>query len=49
LAFLEDNSLDAILSFNVLAYLTDDQEDLFYRQAFRLLRTGGYLIVTREA
>ena len=45
---LEKHSLDAILSFNVLAYLTDDDEDLFYKQSYRLLRPGGYLIVTHS-
>ena len=48
LAHLEADSLDAILSFNVLAYLTDKEEDLFYKQAYRLLRPGGYLIVTHS-
>jgi len=48
LADLESNSLDGILSFNVLAYLTDEEEDLFYKQAFRLIRPGGYLIVTHS-
>lgn len=48
LAQLESNSLDAILSFNVLAYLTNDEEDIFYKQAYRLLRPGGYLIVTHS-
>lgn len=45
---IADSSLDAILSFNVLAYLTDDEEELFYREAFRMLRPGGYLIVTHS-
>ena len=48
IAHLEKHSLDAILSFNVLAYLTDDDEDLFYKQSYRLLRPGGYLIVTHS-
>jgi len=48
LARLESHSFDAILSFNVLAYLTDDEEDLFYKQSYRLLRPGGYLIVTHS-
>jgi len=48
LASLESNSLDAILSFNVLAYLTNEEENVFYREAARLLRPGGYLIVTHS-
>ena len=41
-------SLDAILSFNVLAYLNDDEIDVFYKEAYRLIRPGGYLIVTHS-
>ena len=43
LANLEYNSLDALLSFNVLAYMTDDECNIFYREANRLLRPGGGL------
>lgn len=39
---------DAIFSFNVLAYLTDAEEALFYQEAKRILRPGGYLIVTHS-
>lgn len=48
LTHLPDDSLDAILSFNVLAYLMEDEEALFYKEAYRLLRPGGYLIVTHS-
>ncbi len=48
LANLEDKSLDALLSFNVLAYMTHDECDVFYREANRLLRPGGSLIVTHS-
>lgn len=41
-------SLDAILSFNVLAYLTNEEEDLFYREAYRVLKVGGYLAVSHS-
>jgi SAM-dependent methyltransferase len=41
-------SLDAVLSFNVLAYLSDDEIDTFYKEVYRLLRPGGYLIVTHS-
>lgn len=41
-------SLDAILSFNVLAYLTDKEEQLFYREAARVLREAAYLVVTHS-
>lgn len=48
LSDLADNSLDAILSFNVLAYLTNEEEKKFYQEASRLLKVGGYLIVTHS-
>ena len=41
-------SLDALLSFNVLAYLTDDENKLFYQEASRIVRSGGYLVVTHS-
>jgi len=48
LAELPADSFDAVLSFNVLAYLTDEEETVFYEQAHRLLRPGGCLIVTHS-
>lgn len=45
---IEEESVDAILSFNVLAYLNDDEELEFYRQARRVLKKDGYLIVTHS-
>jgi len=41
-------SCDAVMSFNVLAYLTDEEEREFYRQARRILKSGGHLIVTHS-
>ena len=41
-------SLDAVLSFNVLAYLTQDEEKTFYEQSARALKVGGYLLVTHS-
>lgn len=41
-------SLDGLLSFNVLAYLTDEEELTFYQEASRIVRSGGYLIVTHS-
>jgi ubiquinone/menaquinone biosynthesis C-methylase UbiE len=41
-------SLDAVLSFNVLAYLTQDEEKTFYQQSARILKVGGYLLVTHS-
>ena len=45
---IPSNSLDAILSFNVLAYLTDQEDDLFYNEAKRIVKPGGFLIVTHS-
>jgi len=41
-------SLDGLLSFNVLAYLTDEEELIFYQEASRIVKPGGYLIVTHS-
>ncbi len=45
---LEDASFDAVLSFNVLAYLTDEEENKFYKEASRIIKPGGYLAVTHS-
>ncbi|MDP1921644.1 MAG: class I SAM-dependent methyltransferase [Myxococcales bacterium] len=41
-------SFDAVLSFNVLAYLTNDEERTFYEEAKRILKPGGFLVVTHS-
>jgi chemotaxis methyl-accepting protein methylase len=41
-------SLDGLLSFNVLAYLTDEEELTFYQEASRIVKPGGYLVVTHS-
>jgi len=45
---IKSNSLDAVISFNVLAYLTDREEEIFYKETSRILKPGGYLIVTHS-
>jgi len=45
---LSDNSFDCLFALNVLAYLGPEEEANFYRQAKRLLRSGGVLIVTHS-
>ena len=45
---INPDSIDLILSLNVLAYLSDEEEREFYIQAKRILREGGYLIVTHS-
>lgn len=45
---INSQSLDALLSFNVLAYLTEKEEALFYQQASRTIKPGGFLIVTHS-
>lgn len=45
---IESASLDALFSFNVLAYLTDYEEKLFYQEASRIIRPYGYLVVTHS-
>lgn len=45
---IESDSLDAMLSFNVLAYLSDEEAVEFYTQTSRVLKPGGLLIVTHS-
>lgn len=45
---LETFSLDALFCFNVLAYLTDIEERVFYEEAGRIIKPGGYLVVTHS-
>ena len=45
---VEPASLDGLLSFNVLAYLTHEEEQVFYEEAQRVVRPGGYLVVTHS-
>lgn len=48
MAKLQSAQFDAIFSFNVLAYLTHQEEETFYEQARRILKPGGFLIVTHS-
>lgn len=48
LAQVATASLDGLLSFNVLAYLTDEEDREFYRQARRIVKPGGCLVVTHS-
>lgn len=43
-----DASITAILSFNVLAYLSDEEEMAFYEESSRLIHAGGFLSVTHS-
>lgn len=45
---MPDKSFDFLFALNVLAYLNADEEETFYRQAKRLLRPEGALIVTHS-
>lgn len=44
----KDQSIDAVLCFNVLAYLTDDEEKIFYEQVKRILKPNGYFAVSHS-
>ena len=39
-------SYDALTCFNVLAYFTAEEDRIFYEEASRIIKPGGYLIVT---
>ncbi|MBK9479063.1 MAG: methyltransferase domain-containing protein [Bacteroidetes bacterium] len=41
-------SLDAVMSYNVLAYLSTEEDLEFYKQVSRILKKGGYLIVSHS-
>lgn len=45
LSAFPDASTDCLLAANVLAYFTDREEGCFYREARRLIRPGGSLVV----
>src|SRR5262245_22495519 len=45
---VEAGSADCVLALNVLAYCTDDEEGLFYREARRVLKDGGHLVITHS-
>jgi ubiquinone/menaquinone biosynthesis C-methylase UbiE len=45
---LDADVCGCLLAINVLAYLTDEEEDRFYRAASRIVRPGGSLLVTHS-
>jgi len=45
LAPLESESIDLVLCVNTLNYLDEDGQDEFFREAHRILRRGGHLVV----
>jgi len=45
---LDSQSVDAVFALNVLAYLTREEEEEFYRQSSRITRPGGRLILTHS-
>jgi len=43
-----DNSFDLVLALNVLAYMTPEEEETFYRESYRIVRPRGKLVVTHS-
>jgi 2-polyprenyl-3-methyl-5-hydroxy-6-metoxy-1,4-benzoquinol methylase len=41
-------SVDFVFALNVIAYLRDDEESLFYKESARALRRGGTMVVTHS-
>jgi len=41
-------SLDALMSFVVMIYFTDEEEKVFYQEASRIVKPGGYLILSHS-
>jgi 2-polyprenyl-3-methyl-5-hydroxy-6-metoxy-1,4-benzoquinol methylase len=48
LANMATDSVDNLIAINVLAYFTDQEEAMFYREAARILKRGGSLVVTHS-
>jgi SAM-dependent methyltransferase len=48
LAEIQAESVTLVLSLNVNAYLSDEEDDLFYKEAVRILRPGGRLVITHS-
>jgi ubiquinone/menaquinone biosynthesis C-methylase UbiE len=45
---IKDVSRDLVVALNVLAYMTRLEEELFYKECFRILKPGGHLLVTHS-
>lgn len=45
---LPSRCADCLLALNVLAYCTDAEEELFYRETNRVLEEGGQLVITHS-
>lgn len=43
---IESNSMDVIVSTNVLGYLSPEAEDVFFGEAARILRPGGWVLLS---
>lgn len=43
---IESESMDLVLSTNVLGYLTVEDEQKFFSESFRILRPGGFVLLT---
>ncbi len=48
LSIFDDASVDLVVAANVLAYLSKEDENEFYRQVARLLKRGGRLVVSHS-
>jgi len=45
---IASGSSDLVLALNVLAYMTKEEEDLFYKECNRIVKVGGALLVTHS-
>ena len=45
---IESNSVDLFTALSVTGYLSDDEDDAFYRQLIRVLRPGGAAVVSHS-
>lgn len=48
LADIQESSVDLVIALNVLAYMKPSEESLFYKESSRILKLGGFLLVTHS-
>jgi len=48
LELIDSASIDLMICLNTLAYMTEEEEDAFYRSTFRILKNKGQLLVSHS-
>jgi SAM-dependent methyltransferase len=42
---IDKDTVDLVLCINVLGYLTENEQELFFKETYRILRSGGFLVI----